>query len=107
MTGKGVAAKEGHEGGSKGTKTLIKRFQGRFPTHRISDEHDEKVNRVIEAKSGTGKPHPLLDAIQHAKLSKHMGNNGNLTKPRGRTGNRLGSNLDVHRRMRHTGCVSS
>jgi len=81
MTGKRVAAKEGHEGGSKRPKALIKRFQGRFPTHRISNEDDEKVNRVVVTKPGAGKPHPLLDGIQNAKLSEYMGKNGHLTKP--------------------------
>jgi hypothetical protein len=70
MTGKGVAAKEGHEGGSKRPKTLIKRFQGGFPTHRISDEHDEKVNRVIVTKSGTGKSYPLLDPRIAQRVAK-------------------------------------
>ena len=81
MTGKGVAAKESHERGSKRPKALVKRFQGGFPTHRISDEDDDKVNRVIETKPGAGKPRPLLDGIQNAKLSKYMGKNDHLTKP--------------------------
>ena|SRR5260221_4222701 len=81
MTGKVVAAKEGHERGSKRPKALIKRFQGGFPTHRVSDEDDDKVNRVIVTKPCAGKPHSLLDCIQNAKLSKHMGKNGHLTKP--------------------------
>jgi hypothetical protein len=80
MTGKGVAAKESHERGSKRPKALVKRFQGGFPTHRISDEDDDKVNRVIETKPGAGKPRPLLDGIQNAKLSKYMGKNGHLTR---------------------------
>jgi len=81
MTGKVVAAKEGHESGSKRPKALIKCFQSRFPTHRISDEDDEKVNRVVVTKPGAGKPHPLLDGIQNAKLSEYMGENGHLAKP--------------------------
>jgi len=32
-------------------------------------------------KPGAGKLHTLLDGIQNAKLSKHMGNNGYLTQP--------------------------
>ena len=82
MTGKGVAAKESHERGSIRPKALVKRFQGGFPTHRLSDEDDDKVNRVIETKPGAGKPRPLLDGIQNAKLSKDMGKNGHL-KDRG------------------------
>jgi hypothetical protein len=77
MAGKRVAAKEGHER----PKTLIKRFQGGFPTHRVSDEDDDKVNRVIVTKPGAGKPHPLLDGIQNAILSQDMGKNGHLAKP--------------------------
>ncbi len=81
MAGKGATAKEGHKGGRKGPKALIKRFQRRFPTHCIANEDDEKVNRVILTKPNTGKLHTLLDGIQNAKLSEHMGNNGYLTQP--------------------------
>jgi len=81
MTGKGMAFKEGHEGGSKRPKPLIKRFQGWFPTHRVADEHDEKVHRVVVTKAGAGKPHPLLDGIQQATLREYLGHNGHLAKP--------------------------
>jgi len=81
MTGKVVAAKEGHESGSKRPKALIKCFPGRFPTHRISEEDDEKVNRVVVTEPGAGKPHPVLDGIENAKLREYMGNNGHLAKP--------------------------
>jgi hypothetical protein len=81
MTGKVVAAKERHEGGSKGPETLIKRFQCGFPTHSISDEDDDKVNGVVVTKSSAGKPHTLLDCIENAKLSEHMSKNGHFTKP--------------------------
>src|SRR5713226_2916066 len=107
MTGKGATTKEGHEGGGKRPKALIKCFQREFPTHCIANEHDEKVNRVVVTKPGANKPHPLLDGIQNAKLSQHMSHNGYLTKPRGHRGNRRRRNLDFHGRMHHTGSVSS
>jgi hypothetical protein len=81
MTGKVGAAKERHEGGSKGPETLIKRFQGGFSTHRVSNEDHNKVNRVVVTKSGAGKPHTLLDGIQNAILREHMSKNGYFTKP--------------------------
>jgi len=81
MTGKPVAPKEGHERGRKRPKTLIKCFQGEFSTHCIADEHDQKVNGVVLTKPSAGKLHPLLDGIQNAKLSEHVGHNDYLTKP--------------------------
>ncbi len=81
MAGKAVAAKEGHEGGSKGFEALVKCVQGGFPTHRISDEDDDKVNGVVLTKPGAGKPHPLLNCIEKTKLSEHMSKNGHFTKP--------------------------
>jgi hypothetical protein len=81
MTGKVGSTKERHEGGSKGPDTLIKRFQGGFPTHRVSDEHDDKVNGVVMTKPGAGKPHTLLDCTQDTKLSEHMSYNGHFPKP--------------------------
>lgn len=55
LLGKVLAAKERHEGGSKGQETLIKRLERGFSTHRISDEDGDKVKCVIATKPGAGK----------------------------------------------------
>jgi len=106
-TGKVLAAKEGHEGGSKGQEMLIKRLGPGFSTHRISDEHGDKVDGVIETKAGAGKPHPLLDGRESTKLPECMSDHRDFPKPAGGGGNGFWSNLDFYGRMRHTFRVSS
>src|SRR5438034_5639028 len=85
-----MAAKERHEDLGKRQKTFIKGFQRGFTAHGIANEHRDKVNHVVEAKSGASKPHSLLDGFEHPKRGEHMSQNGHLTKPGGSGGNGFG-----------------
>ncbi len=56
----------------KRSKTIIKGRNRGFPTESIAEQHDDKIDRVICAKAGTGKLHVVFESRDDPGLSKNV-----------------------------------
>jgi len=81
--GQGLSAEESHKGRCKRGESLIKRQQGWFCTHHISDEHGDKINHLIGAESRACKTDLSLDGLEQTACSEELCHDRYLTEPAG------------------------
>ncbi len=74
--GQSGSAEQGHKGDGKGQETFIKGFSCGLSTHRVSDEHDHKINRIVLPKACAGKAHPFLKRFEQTELGEDLGKDG-------------------------------
>jgi hypothetical protein len=77
-------SEQSHERVGERLHTLIERFQGRFATDRIPQQHRHKVDKIIVPEAAACKAHLLLYCYKHALAFQEVRNQALLPKPAGR-----------------------
>ena len=89
-----LAAKERHEGTSKGGHPLEKRCQSAFETSGIAKEHGEKIDYLVVTHAPACQMHLVTQGLEDPTASQVVGQQSDFCKPGGQRGNVLGASLD-------------
>jgi hypothetical protein len=91
-----------HERNRKGLQVLVERLQSALTTDGVAEQHRQKIDHLIAAKTLPGKAHLLIDQASNTVLVKIPADQYDFSKPRrGRDGG-LRSRLDFHRTIGDT-----